>query len=305
MSIQGTIKRFALIIDHIAQYRYPSLSSIKNRLEEQGFSISTRTLQRDIEQIRYEFDLSIQYDKEKRGYFIETKDTLHPDIFYRLLELTIQTEVLLDTILEKREALRFLDLESQKTRPMGITNLSQILSAIVQQRYLIIEHENFAKKRTKRMELAPLLLKEYQNRWYVIGQVKGYEDIRSFGLDRIHDLALSEEQFELTESMEQPADKFKHAIGLSYAAGAPTHIELRASSMQARYLDSLPLHPSQQLVYEDGNHAIFNLFVVPNFEFIQKVLMMGKEVKILKPKWLAKKIQKELEAALGQYLHKD
>jgi len=301
MSTQGTIKRFALIVDHISQKKYPNLASIKSRLEEHGFSISIRTLQRDLEQIRFEFDLSVQYDKRHKGYYLESSN-MQADVFYRLLELTIQTDVLLDTIAERREALQFLDLESQNTRPVGVRYLHQILSAILQQRYVVISHENFAKKRTKQMELAPVLLKEYQNRWYVIGQVKGYDDIRSFGLDRIHQLLISEEHFELSASMSDPAAHFNHTIGLSYSVGEPTAIEFSASPMQARYLETLPLHSSQQLIYEDGQKCIFSLFVVPNYEFFQKIFMMGKQVKIIKPSWLADEIKTELEVSWRQYL---
>ena len=55
MSRQGTIKRYTLIIEKLERNHFPAFEDLKLMMIEEGFSISVRTLQRDIEQIRNEF----------------------------------------------------------------------------------------------------------------------------------------------------------------------------------------------------------------------------------------------------------
>ena len=60
MSRQGTIRRYTLIIEKINRNQYPSFTEIQDYLDDFGFSISKRTLERDIAAIRNEFGLSNQ-----------------------------------------------------------------------------------------------------------------------------------------------------------------------------------------------------------------------------------------------------
>ena len=57
MSKHGTIRRYTLIIEKLRSNQYPSFEEIKRHLFSIGFEISDRTIQRDIEQIRYEFGI--------------------------------------------------------------------------------------------------------------------------------------------------------------------------------------------------------------------------------------------------------
>ena len=59
MSRQATIKRYSLILEKINSNQMPSFDELKTFLDDLGFEISKRTLQRDIEQIRNEFGVEI------------------------------------------------------------------------------------------------------------------------------------------------------------------------------------------------------------------------------------------------------
>jgi arginine repressor len=52
MSLQGTIKRYSLIIDYTRRYSCSSFKEINEMLQDEGFQISSITLQRDLEDIR-------------------------------------------------------------------------------------------------------------------------------------------------------------------------------------------------------------------------------------------------------------
>ena len=70
MSAQGTVRRWILIIEKITNKKNPSFRVIKDYLQEHGFEISPRTLQRDIEQVRNEFGIEIKYNRINNGYYI-------------------------------------------------------------------------------------------------------------------------------------------------------------------------------------------------------------------------------------------
>src|SRR5678815_4044251 len=75
MSAQGTIKRYQLILEKLRYNSYPSFEEIQSFLHEQGFEISKRTLQRDIDAIRNEFSVSIVFDRSRKGYYVDQEDS--------------------------------------------------------------------------------------------------------------------------------------------------------------------------------------------------------------------------------------
>ena len=87
MSTQGTIKRFTLIIQKTTGDYHPSFQELKDYLNEHGFEISPRTLQRDIEQIRNEFGIEIKYNRGKNGYSITEEEGVPTDTLVRFLEI--------------------------------------------------------------------------------------------------------------------------------------------------------------------------------------------------------------------------
>ena len=62
MSKHGSIRRYTLTIEKIGRNQFPSFDVIKDYLFEPSFEVSARTIQRDIEQIRFEFGIELKYD---------------------------------------------------------------------------------------------------------------------------------------------------------------------------------------------------------------------------------------------------
>ncbi len=83
-----------LIIEKIGAKRYPSFKTISEYLFDHGFEISHRTIQRDIEQIRFEFGLDIVYNRSRNGYYIDTETSIDIDNFLRFLGIVNTAELL-------------------------------------------------------------------------------------------------------------------------------------------------------------------------------------------------------------------
>ena len=298
MSSQGTIKRYILIVEKISTGTCPSFSDLKNYLERHGFGISGRTLQRDIEQIRIEFGVEIKYDRSRNGYLIDKNESIDLDSFLGFLDTVATADLLTESLKESKTSLRHIAFESEGNFH-GAGLLKDILFAIRNKRKISFVHQNYIADTRKNYRIDPYLLKEYQNRWYVVGKVED-KHFRTFGIDRIEDLKISTEVFKTT-GKEAAASLFDNIIGLSYSEGKVEEVILSFQPIQGKYVKSLPLHRSQKIIKDDEKSLVISLDLIPNFELRQKILMMGETVKVLKPAKLAAEIKRSLANALKQY----
>ena len=299
MSTQGTIKRYHLTVEKVANAIFPSFDDIKSYLHDQGFEISQRTLQRDIEQVRNEFGVEIIYDRSRNGYYIDKEDSLNLESFLRFLEMMVTANIIADCLKDGKDNMNYLNFES-KGNLKGIEFLKDLLLAIRTQRVIHFTHENFQTERMKKVIMHPFLLKEYRNRWYVIGKVTGIAELRIYGIDRISDLQITKEKFKSREN--NVADLFENTIGLLYDEHPLEEVILSCDPIEAKYMKSLPWHKSQTLVSENSKESIFKLMITPNYELKQKILMLGLNLKVIKPIWLAKEIKESLNKTLKRYL---
>jgi predicted DNA-binding transcriptional regulator YafY len=299
MSKHGTIRRYTLIIEKIGRKQYPSFEIIKDYLFEHGFEISTRTIQRDIEQIRFEFGIEIKYDRNRNGYFIDTETSINPDSFLRFLEIVNTAELLTESLKESKDTLNYISFESHGDL-RGIEHLKPLLYAIKNHREISFAHENFDTGKQRKYSVNPYLLKEYQNRWYLVGILGGTNEFRTFGIDRILNLEVKKKTFK-PETKNDPIELFENTVGLTYSFNELEEVILSFTPLQAKYVKALPLHKSQQFIAENEKEVQIRLRIIPNFEFKQKIMMLGETVKVLEPKWLADDIQKSLTATLKNY----
>jgi predicted DNA-binding transcriptional regulator YafY len=143
-------------------------------------------------------------------------------------------------------------------------------------------------------------LKEYQNRWYVVGIIGDSEDFRTFGIDRIEGLKIIPETFKVNPKL-NPAEMFERTIGLVYSIGTPQKVVLSFTPTQGRYIKTLPLHASQEILVDNEKECRISLYVIPNYELNQEILKHGNAVKVIEPKWLADEIKGILKDALNNY----
>jgi predicted DNA-binding transcriptional regulator YafY len=272
---------------------------LKNYLHEHGFEISPRTLQRDIEQIRYEFGIEIKYNRNRNGYFIDKDASVNLDSFLRFLEIVNTANLISDSLKDGKDELKYIQFESQGSLK-GIENLKSLLFAIKNHRRIVFTHENFETGKKRKYSVKPYLLKEYQNRWYVVGLLSGLNEFRSFGIDRIENIQVLSETF-VPDSKINPAELFENIVGLNYSLGSVEEVILSFTPLQAKYVISLPLHKSQKVIKETNKEVIIKLNVIPNFELTQKILMLGDSVKVLKPEWFKKEVKNVLKQALKKY----
>jgi len=299
MSKQGTVRRYILIIEKLGRKQFPSFDEIKNYLSNHDFEVSNRTIQRDIEQIRSEFGIEIEYNRFKNGYYIN--EDLSPNIesFVRFFEIVNTADLLIESLKESKNTLDFISFEAQGSLK-GIENLKSLLFAIKNHRVIKFSHENFYEKTNSNHEVKPYLLKEYQNRWYLIGTIKPNDEFRTFGIDRINNLEVSDTTFKPTHK-KKASKLFENTIGLTYSLGDVEDVVLSFTPLQGKYIKTLPMHSSQRILVDNEQELQIKLRIIPNFEFQQQILKLGDNVKVIQPQWLADEIKTVLTNTLKQY----
>ncbi|MFW5758903.1 MAG: helix-turn-helix transcriptional regulator [Bacteroidota bacterium] len=299
MSKHGTIRRYTLEIEKIRRGHFPSFRDIKNYLYDHGFEIGDRTIQRDIEQIRVEFGIEIKYDRNKNGYCIDYEISVNVESFFRFLEIVNTAELLTDSLHESKDALKHISFDTGGGLK-GIENLKPLLKAIKDKRKISFTHFNFHTEKYRKYTLKPYLLKEYQNRWYIVGIIGGLNEFRTFGVDRIENLEIKTETFKPNKKL-NPAKLFEQTIGLVYSQHKPQNIVLSFTPDQGKYIKTLPLHSSQQVLIDDKNECRVAIHVAPNYELIQQILKHGETVKVIEPQWLVDEVKGVLKRSLERY----
>jgi predicted DNA-binding transcriptional regulator YafY len=294
-----TIKRYLLIIEIIKKRHYPSFQDIKDYLSEHDFAIGDRTIQRDLEEIRLEFGLAIEYTRDMNGYFIDYKNSFHVESFFRFLEIVNTAELLTESLLDSKETLQYINFDTGGGF-QGTENLRPLLGAIKERRIISFLHYNYHSSKNTLYEIYPYLLKEYQNRWYIVGVVNESKQLRTFGLDRMDELEVKPETF-IWDKKLNPAEKFDQTIGLMYDRETPQEIILSFTHIQGKYIKSLPWHHSQKVLIDTKEELRISLMIIPNYELLQLILKHGNQVKVIEPQWLVEDVQAQLKATLKLY----
>jgi predicted DNA-binding transcriptional regulator YafY len=196
-----------------------------------------------------------------------------------------------------KDFLKFIVFEKNSTIH-NVSIFSKIFDAICNGNSISFRHTSYYfLNKEEEYELKPYLLKEYKNRWYVVGETnKGF---RTFGLDRLGNLLVTNTK--VPSKFEKAIDMFDHTVGLNFSDYKPTLIKLSFHKSQKPYLESLPIHHSQNIYPVNADRFELTLFLSYNFELKQELLKYGHFLKVESPKWIQDDFKLEIEKALRLY----
>lgn len=295
MSYQSKIKRYLQILQLIEKSKFPTSSEMLGRMSETGIKVSDRQLKRDIESLRAEFGLDIRYSAIKRGYYLENEEQTFP-YFLKLLEFSQNMELLTGYLKEGSNIAEIIEFEDYNSFK-GVQYIRDIAFFIKDGSEIKLKYKRFDVIVEKEYCFQPYLLREYLNRWYVIGLLSGSNEIRTFGLDRIVWIEESGHQFK-REKINDVLSLFRNVIGITASKqDIAQEIELVCNPFQGNLLKTLPMHTSQKLISETPDKIIFSYKLVVNFELKHRLLMMSTQAKVVKPLSLKREMEKLLTEA--------
>ena len=172
--------------------------------------------------------------------------------------------------------------------PSARDYLAALLEAMKENRTVTITYCAFGKTKSYTFCIEPYCVKLFENRWYVLAHNVQYDDIRIYGLDRIEDLKVEDRTFKLPKDF-SASDFFSSYYGIVTNMNInPERIVIRAYKDHIPYIHSLPLHHSQKLLEDNGEYADFELYLVPTYDFVMRLLHVGAMIEVVSPVSLRK-----------------
>lgn len=202
---------------------------------------------------------------------------------------------------ERRPVIYF---DSNK-RLKGQQFMTPLYDAIVARTQVIIRYKSFKAEEEHDIHFSPYILKEYNNRWFVFGRGDRDRQVANLALDRIISVSLYPQGKFIEDKSFDPETWFDDIIGVTKGRGITgdkERIRIWASPYWTPYIETKPLHKSQFVAErsEDGS-AVFQLELIPNFEFENTILSYGDGVKVLSPGRIAEQIRNKYSKAKDLY----
>ena len=257
-----------------------------------GFSL--RTLQRDKKEIRNIFGIDVVFSKQRKGYYIVQNDRENMN-FQRMMEAFD----LFNSLNLAQDLTPFIHLE--KRRPQGTENLYGLLHAIKNKLEITFEYQTFWHENAIEKSVAPYALKEFKNRWYILAKDNKDNTIKTFALDRLTNLGITNKKF-IFPGNYNVEEHFRYCFGIiGPNDNIPQEIILSFDPHQGKYIKTLPLHGSQEILESGKDEVKIKLTLFITLDFIMELLSHGDKVKVLKPESLANEIKAVHQKAFEQY----
>lgn len=298
----------------------------KELLEKEGIcGISTRTIQRDIELMRSD---KLGYNapiivKNKKYYTYEDPDysiTKLPLSKEDLNELSSALEIIKhyngfsnmsgqEDILTRMQDKIACQTDNNKVvyietnnKLKGLNFLGPLFDAVKRKDALIIEYKSFKAKRESRIYISPYILKEYNNRWFVIG-VSPQKEVKTLALDRIVEIRNDDNHKYVDNTVFNPEKYLNEMIGVTRDLESNVEtVIFWVDANQTPYIETKPFHESQEIEKENEDGSkVFRIRIIINYELERKLLGYGSHIKVIEPLHLKQRIANELILAAERY----
>lgn len=329
-------KDFALrieIIDECLRNRYRKwtlqdlIDTVNVKLTERyGKTAGKRTIQDDLKHMKEEKQAPIE--KKKNG---TTTYFYYSDTNYSIKNLPIKEEEIgflndainilrqvndfkviheVDEIVNKLQNTVNTNIEGspsiiqfeKHTIAKGTEYIDDIFSAIKEKATLRVTYQPFNADQPKQYVFYPYLLKEYRNRWFVIGRKDNAESITNFALDRIKSIKNSDAYY-ISNDLFNPETYFNNLIGVSIPEGEKIQpVEIKIAAKQVSYIRTKPIHHTQEIIKEYKNGCItIRLWLICNYELQSVLLGFGSDIEVIKPGSLRKSVMEIIQQASKNY----
>ncbi len=146
-------------------------------------------------------------------------------------------------------------------------------------------HFSYKKRKYKHVILHPFLIKEFENRWYIIGFSEQHDSIRTFGMDRVSEPILLKRKYNYTNP-KVIKTYLNDVYGVLPIPGAKKEqIKIHVSQLWTHYFQAYPLHESQKIEKESEGTSFITFEIIASVELARYFLSQGRHVKIVEPQW--------------------
>lgn len=304
------------------------MAACNRRLEEEKMELvtSTTTIRLDLNNMETHYGVRIVSEKVGRNIFYRYakrgESIFHMQLKENELQLLNQTMQLLSRFegvphfewleeINSRLSSQFL-MNPASQKPVvafdenpyveGMKFYRTVYAAIIKKQVLEVKYQSFKRTEPFTYTIHPYFLKQYNNRWFLLGWYEEWQEMTTLPLDRIIEVKHVSRDYRENKDIDFKTF-FKDVIGVSFPKGGEmAEVHLWVDKQQWPYIKTKPLHGSQRIVqeYEDGSAEIA-INVIPNFELESRILGQGMHMKVLSPESFKEKIKNQIETAAGLY----
>ena len=210
---------------------------------------------------------------------------------------------------ERRQIISFSNNPYLQNSNLLGTLFDQISNKVV----IRLSYHTFNDETIRSIDFHPYLLKQYNERWFLLGAADSDQKILNFALDRIDKVEpLPEKKY--IECPDDIFERFENIVGVTlYEERQVEHIVCWVSEASKGYVNTKPIHESytpfkgekenqlhKQYPKLDGG-LFFSIDCIPNFELIRELCSFGGNLIVLSPESIREDIMNRLIAHLEQY----
>lgn len=303
--------------------------------------VSKRCIEKDLNYLEFEspFDIEIEEywidasDKNDRPYRKRCIRYADPTFSIFKPKLTDDEKTVLSTALETLGSFDGLDnfewlndlksrLDLEEHEPVisisknlltNSTLIARLFTIIRLKQSIELKYHTFQNKEIRNVSISPYMLKEYNNRWFLIGSASDTRRILTFPLDRIDDFIVDYKGPYL-KAPEAIIERYEDIVGITFDEQAPIkEIVFWASNKSKDYISTKPIHGSQITIRGEEvqslrtryplliNGVFFKLKCKENYELIRELTSFGAELIVLSPKSLRETIKHQLVSMYELY----
>lgn len=330
---KDALSRYKVIDQELRKNRPVSSKYLAGKCSEKlGKPVSVRTIQKDLDDMKNDTGLNmnaaIGYDAKKKMFYYNpdaplvifpsialsdeetyallfyTKATSHFKNYKIFGQMLRAIEKVLDaTNISKdlrnafsKEAI----LETESPLPSrGVEMIKDLVLAVRQRRVIKFTYKRFEETDSRERSMKPLLIKESEELWYIIGLLDSRPHPITFAIDRMSNLVVTHETFEPVEFNAE--EHFRFTFGITAMNTDAVDVVLSFTKAISNYLKVVPIHPTQQILADSDTEFKIQVRVRPSPEFYKKILGFGEGVTIVSPPEIAERIKKSLTEALKKY----
>jgi predicted DNA-binding transcriptional regulator YafY len=182
----------------------------------------------------------------------------------------------------------------------GSNYINEFLQHIRQETVVEIEYHSFSSNSIQTHILHPYFLKEYRNRWYVVGYHEERKRTITLALERIINMQPRYDHSYKPSSININS-YYQHAVGVSVLDKEPMLIRFELSEKEYRYIESQPIHQSQKAEHSEKGVVTVSLKAILNYELQSTLLAMWTQIKVVEPEELQDFLRRQAEDILKLY----
>lgn len=340
--------RYALL-DHLLQDRRKNWSIqdmtdyLTEHLPEYGSEpVTRRMVEKDLQYLEYDSPFEVEFERFKVDAPTKTGDGVYKkpclrysdptfSIFHK--SLSEDERSLLASVLSTLGSFKgqpnfewledLADRLNVKEQPEIIsmskniennsTMLAELYRAISSKAVIKLYYHTFNDKNERFVELSPYLLKEYNNRWYLLASPFDSDRILSFALDRIDSIEYASGH-KYKRSSENFIERYEDVVGITFYEDRPVErILFWVSDYSKNYVSTKPLHGSQRHLSATEQEKLRTLYpqfstgdfytidCIENYELIRELSSFGAELIVLSPTHISKQIYEVAMRMVDRY----